>query len=151
MGVQIFQMSTLEKSSENICEFLFFRLRTHFLLFGVVSSTGAFSKKRFILPRGFLWDQSWLEETPPTGFFVIFSPFFVIFFPKNNTHILEELRYFCAKFHNFSMKILEETRVQSLTFLALFFRKRIVHCVQNETKIFWLQRAQCYICQIRDI
>ena len=55
----------------------------------------------------------------PYRFFFIFSPFFLVFFPKNNTHILEELRYFCAKFHNFSMKILEETRVQSLTFLAL--------------------------------
>ena len=32
---------------------------------------------------------------------------------KNNPHILEELRQLCAKFHDFSMKIRGETRVQS--------------------------------------
>ena len=119
MGVQIFQMSTLEKSSENICEFLFFRLRTHFLLFGVVFSTGAFLKKDLFCPEvSFETNLDWRKH-PLQVFFYFFS-IFSSFFPKNNTHILEELRYFCAKFHNFSMKILEETRVQSLTFLASF-------------------------------
>ncbi len=50
---------------------------------------------------------------------------------KNNPHILEELRQHCAKFHDFSMKIHGETRVQSWTFLALFFRKRIVQCSKS--------------------
>ena len=45
MGVQIFQMSTLEKFSENICEFLFSDFKPIFLLFGGVSSKSAFSKK----------------------------------------------------------------------------------------------------------
>ena len=32
---------------------------------------------------------------------------------KNKNYILEELRQLCSKFHNFSMKICGETRVQS--------------------------------------
>ena len=57
MGVQIFQISMFEKSCENICEFLFFRLKPIFLLLGDVCAKSAFSKK-ILFARGFFWAQS---------------------------------------------------------------------------------------------
>ena len=43
---------------------------------------------------------------------VFVRPIFLNFL-KKNSKILEELRQFCAKFHDFSMKIRGETIVQS--------------------------------------
>ena len=43
------------------------------------------------------------------------------------------------------MKIRGETRVQSWTFLAIFFWKRIVHCIVNIV-ISWFFFADVYIC-----
>ena len=98
------------------------------MLLGGVCSKSAFSKKKFFLREDFFETNLNLNKHPQQVFW-FFSPiFFLIFFQKNNPHILEELRQFCAKFHDFLMKIRGETRVQSWTFFALFFRKRIVHC-----------------------
>jgi len=140
MGVQIFQMSTFEKSCENICEFLFFRLKTHFLLLGGVSAKSAFSKKKFFLREDFFETTLYLRKHPQQVFWFFPHFFLVFFFKKNNPHILEELRQLSAKFHHFSMKIRRETRVQSWTFLALFFRKRIVHWY-----IFWWKHILVHI------
>ena len=68
-------MSTLKKSSENICEFVFFRLWTIiFCYLGVFAQNVAFIKKNPFCERIF-WEQSWLEQTPPTGFLDLFLIF----------------------------------------------------------------------------
>merc|ERR1712126_513686 len=87
-GVQIFQTSTLEKSSENICEFLFSRHRTLFFYFGVFPQKVLFLKKIYFAERFLLR----LEETSPTGFF--------LFLPKK---ILISLRYLDSFVQNFTI------------------------------------------------
>ena len=46
-------------------------------LFGVFAQD-KIGLEKIILQKGFFWDQSWLETTPPTGF-LDFSPVFQIF------------------------------------------------------------------------
>ena len=104
------------------------------MLLGGVCAKSAFSKKKFFLREDFFETNLNLHKHPQQVFFYFFPVFFLIFFQKNNPHILEELRQLCAKFHDFSMKIRGETRVQSWTILALFFRKRIVHCQKADLK-----------------
>ena len=77
--------------------------------------------------EGFFETNLDLNKHPQQVFWFFWAFFSNFFSKKNNHYILEELRQLCSKFHNFSMKIRGETRVQSWTFLALFFRKRIVH------------------------
>ena len=114
MGVQIFQMSTLEKSSGNICEFLFFRLKTHFFATWGCLRKKCFLQKKFLFARGFFVETNLDLRKHPQQVFGFFPHFFLNFSSeKNNPHILEELRQLCAKFHDFSMKIRGETRVQS--------------------------------------
>ena len=96
------------------------------MLLGGVSAKSAFSKKKFFLREDFFETTLDLRKHPQQVFWFFPHFFLGFFFKKNNPHILEELRQLCAKFHDFSMKIRGETRVQSWTFLALFFRKRIV-------------------------
>ena len=96
-----------------------------FCYLGVFPQKVHFLKKNSFCERIFLRPLLTCGNTP-NKFFDFFHTFFLVFFQKKIPHILEELRQLCAKFHDFSMKIRGETRVQSWTFLALFFRKRIV-------------------------
>ena len=121
-----FAWISLVKLGKNSKNSYFSDFEPIFLLFGGVCSKRDFSKKKFFLREGFFETNLDLNKHPQQVFWFFWAFFSNFFSKKNNHYILEELRQLCSKFHNFSMKIRGETRVQSWTFLALFFRKRIV-------------------------
>ena len=122
-----FAWISLVKLGKNSKNSYFSDFEPIFLLFGGVCSKRDFCKKKFFLREGFFETNLDLNKHPQQVFWFFWAFFSNFFSKKNNHYILEELRQLCSKFHNFSMKIRGETRVQSWTFLALFFRKRIVH------------------------
>ena len=132
-----FAWISLVKLGKNSKNSYFSDFEPIFLLFGGVCSKRDFSKKKFFLREGFFETNLDLNKHPQQVFWFFWAFFSNFFSKKNNHYILEELRQLCSKFHNFSMKIRGETRVQSWTFLALFFRKRIVH---------WRYPATCNAC-----
>ena len=121
-----FAWISLVKLGKNSKNSYFSDFEPIFLLFGGVCSKRDFSKKKIFLREGFFETNLDLNKHPQQVFWFFWAFFSNFFSKKNNHYILEELRQLCSKFHNFSMKIRGETRVQSWTFLALFFRKRIV-------------------------
>ena len=123
-----FAWISLVKLGKNSKISFFSEFEPIFLLFGGVCSKRDFCKKKFFLREGFFETNLDLNKHPQQVFWFFWAFFSNFFSKKNNHYILEELRQLCSKFHNFSMKIRGETRVQSWTFLALFFRKRIVQC-----------------------
>ena len=68
----------LEKSSENIHEFLFFQTLNHFFaIVGCLLKMSIYKEKSY-LQEVFFLDQSWFEQTLQTGFLNLF-PIFQIF------------------------------------------------------------------------
>ena len=126
-----FAWISLVKLGKNSKNSYFSDFEPIFLLFGGVCSKRDFSKKKFFLREGFFETNLDLNKHPQQVFWFFWGIFSDFFSKKNNHYILEELRQLCSKFHNFSMKIRGETRLESWTFLALFFRKRIVQCLTN--------------------
>ena len=124
-----FAWISLVKLGKNSKNSYFSDFEPIFLLFGGVCSKSDFSKKKIFLREGFFETNLDLNKHPQQVFWFFWAFFSNFFSKKNNHYILEELRQLCSKFHNFSMKIRGETRVESWTFLALFFRKRIVQWV----------------------
>ena len=127
-------MSTLEKSCENICEFVFFRLWTIFLLFGGVCAKCSFYKEEFFLQEDFFETNLDLRKHPQQVFW-IFSLFF-----KHMCSIFVficvfgELRELCAKILNFWTNIHREIICQSWPLLTPFYSGPIVQ---------WMQKFAC--------
>ena len=140
-----FAWISLVKLGKNSKNSYFSDFEPIFLLFGGVCSKRDFSKKKFFLREGFFETNLDLNKHPQQVFWFFWAFFSNFFSKKNNHYILEELRQLCSKFHNFSMKIRGETRVQSWTFLALFFRKRIVQWEQGYSQpSTWVLPRGCY-------
>ena len=108
-----FAWISLVKLGKNSKNTYFSDFEPIFSLFGGVCSKSVFSKEKFFLREGFFETNLDLNKHPQQVFLIFLAFFSVFFSQKNNHHILEELRQLCPKFHNFSMKIRGETRVQS--------------------------------------
>ena len=81
--------------------------------------------------RGFFWDQSWLAQTPPTGFMDLFLIFQIFVFYICIYLVIGELRELCAKFWNSLIKIQGEIIGQSWALLTPFNSGPIVHWLSS--------------------
>ena len=114
-------MSTLNKSSENICEFVFF------LLFGGLISKCPFYRKKSFLQEDFFETNLDLSKHPQQVFWIYFSLFRYLFSIFVSFWVIGELRELCAIFWNSLIKIHGEIICQSWALLTSFYSGPIVH------------------------
>ena len=119
---------------EKIEKIQFFRLWTHFFLFGGVVTKYAFSKMFLTFRYAFFDTKLILSQHPQQVFYNFKNPFLKIF-GKSIIFFIFWMFWHHLQFGEFSLKIGGEIICQSWPLLTLFFNFRIVQSSVNQ----WLK------------